>query len=258
MAYRLDEIDKRIIYYLMKDARDTSAPTIADEVNVSAGTIRNRISQLQENGIITGYHANIDFEQADGRLQNLFYCTTQAPMGEKLARQVLEIPGVINIRELTTGRGNIHVKAVGDGTADLSRIAYELTNCGLEIEKENLIQNERFHPYQEYGPDKPRDQVSLTDLISLSGKADIAEVAISPEAPVAHKTLQEIGEEGLIDDDILVIAIERDESVLTPKGNTRILPNDVVTVFSRNGISDQVSQSFTAGETGQRVDDTTN
>ncbi|WP_231186727.1 Lrp/AsnC family transcriptional regulator [Haladaptatus sp. DYF46] len=257
MGYRLDEIDKRIIYYLMQDARDTSAPTIADEVNVSAGTIRNRISQLQENGIITGYHANIDFEQADGRLQNLFYCTIEAPLGEKLAQQILEIPGVINIRELTTGRGNIHVKAVGDGTADLSRIAYELTNCGLEIEKENLIQNERYSPYQEFGPDKPREQVSLTDLISLSGKADIVEVAINPDAPVAHKTLREIGEEGLIDENLLVIAIERDESVLTPKGNTRIQPNDVVTIFSRTGISDQVYQSFTTDDSDHQVEDTT-
>ncbi|MFH5801888.1 winged helix-turn-helix transcriptional regulator [Haladaptatus sp. CMAA 1911] len=254
MAYRLDNIDKRIIYYLMKDARDTSAPTIADEVNVSAGTVRNRISQLQENGIITGFHANIDFEEADGRLTNLFSCTLQMPMGEKLAQQILEIPGVINIRELMTGRGNVQVKAIGDGTTDLSRIAYELTECGLEIEDEDLIQNERFHPYHEFGPDEPGDHISLTDLVSLSGNADIVEVAINPEAPVANKTLREAGEEGLIQDDLLVIAIEHDETVLTPKGDTLIRPNDVVTVFSRGGISDSILQSFTVNGQTQSID----
>ena len=32
MDYRLDEIDRRIIFELMRDARNTSAPTIADAV----------------------------------------------------------------------------------------------------------------------------------------------------------------------------------------------------------------------------------
>jgi DNA-binding Lrp family transcriptional regulator len=249
MGYRLDEIDKRIVYHLMKNARDTSAPQIADEVSVSAGTIRNRINQMQEHRIITGYHANIDFEQVDGRLTNLFSCTTQAPMSETLVRRILNIPGVINVRELMTGRGNIQVKAVGEGTTDLSRIGHELTKCDLEIESENLIHTERFHPYHQFGPDERQDHVSMADLVSLSGKADIVELVISSEAPIAGKTLREAGQEGLIGDDLLVIAIERDDSVLTPKGGTLIQPNDVVTVFSREGMSEEVLQGFTAGRT---------
>lgn len=54
MANRLDEIDKRVLYHLAADARDTSAPAIAEEVNVSAGTIRNRIRQLEADGTIKG------------------------------------------------------------------------------------------------------------------------------------------------------------------------------------------------------------
>lgn len=248
MGYRLDEIDKRIIYYLMKNARDTSAPQIADEVNVSAGTIRNRIQQMREHGVITGFHADIDFEHIDGRLTSLFSCTADIPMSETLARRILAIPGVINVRELMTGRGNIQVKAVGEGTTDLSRIAHELTDAGLEIEDEDLIQNERFHSYHQFGPDEREGHVSLTDLVSLSGKADIVELVISPDAPVASKTLSEAGQEGLIDDELLVIAIERNESVLTPKGGTLIQPNDVVTVFSRDGMSEKALRGFTEGE----------
>ena len=54
MANRLDEIDRRVLYHLAADARDTSAPAIAEEVNVSAGTIRNRIRQLEADGTIKG------------------------------------------------------------------------------------------------------------------------------------------------------------------------------------------------------------
>lgn len=41
-GYRVDEIDRRIIHALMTNARETSAPMIAEEVTVSAGTILNR------------------------------------------------------------------------------------------------------------------------------------------------------------------------------------------------------------------------
>lgn len=48
-------------------------------------------------------------------------------------------------------------------------------------------------------------------------------------------TLKEAGERGLIDD-LLIISIERDDSILTPKGTTRIRPADVISVFSLAGI----------------------
>lgn len=53
MQARLDDIDRRILYYLRVDARNTTAPMIAEEVDVSAATIRNRINQLEEKGVIT-------------------------------------------------------------------------------------------------------------------------------------------------------------------------------------------------------------
>jgi len=244
MGYRLDEIDRRILYYLMQNARDTSAPQIAGEVNVSSGTVRNRIQQLEDHGILTGFHANVDFERVDGRLTNLFTCTAPVPNRETLAQRILEIPRVVNVRELMTGRGNLQVKAIGNDTSDLSRIARELSNRGLEIEGEDLIQNERFQPYQPFGPDKEGSHISMTDFVSLSGDADVAELAIGEDSPVANKTLKEAGAGGLIGDDILVIAIERDDTMLTPRGDTRIRPDDIVTVFSREGVSDDALEGF--------------
>lgn len=244
MDYRLDEIDRRIVYELMRDARNTSAPEIAEEVSVSPGTIRNRIAQLEDNGIINGYHANIDYERADGRLADLFTCNTSISDREALAAQVLDISGVVNVRHLATGRGNLQVKAVGTDTDDLERIAREIDDLGIEIEDEDLIQDEFFRPYGPFGPEDERENRLLTDVMSLTGTAEVLELSVVEGAPIAGKTLEEAAEEDLIHDDSLIIAIERDETVLTPRGHTRVRPNDIVSVLSREGSDDDAIRAF--------------
>lgn len=247
MDYRLDEIDKRILFHLAADARNVSAPTIAEEVNVSPGTIRNRIKQLEEHGIIQGYTASIDYEQV-GRLTDLFVCTSPVPDRATIAQQVLDISGVVNVRELMTGRGNLHVKAVGTDTGDLTRIARALSNLGLEIENEDLVHREHDRPYAPYGPEGDRSRQSIMDVTSLTGGAEVVELTVHEDAPVAGRTLEEANQEGLIGPDVLVIAIERDESVITPKGGTEVLPDDVVSLFTRGGIKQATVQAFGGDE----------
>ncbi|ADB62026.1 putative transcriptional regulator, AsnC family [Haloterrigena turkmenica DSM 5511] len=236
MDYRLDEIDRRIIHELMSDSRNVSAPTIADEVNVSPGTIRNRISKLEANGIITGYHATVDFERADGRLANLFMCNAPVSERETIAQQARIVAGVVNVRELMTGRRNLHVLAVGADTDDLRRIARSLSDLGLEIEDEVLVQNEMWQPYAPFGPDEGTNRERITDFVSLSGDAEVAEVTVDAEAPIADLTLEHAVRQEILPEESLVIAIERGDTVLTPHGDTTIRADDIVTVFSRGGI----------------------
>ncbi|WP_049926537.1 Lrp/AsnC family transcriptional regulator [Halopiger goleimassiliensis] len=249
-SYRLDEIDRRIVHALMADARNTSAPAIAEEVSVSGATVRNRIAQLEEHGIIEGYHATVDFERADGSLMNLFCC--HAPFGdvEGAARKIGTIPGVINVRELMGGRMNLHVLAVGSDTSDLRRIGRELENVGVEIEDEFLLQNEHTFPYAPYGPADRRRLEPLADYISLTGGAEVVEVTVHEDAPIAGCTLERAAEEGILDDRTLVVAIERDDAVLTPHGDTEIRPQDVVTVFSPDG-SDELTLNGFEGPDGR-------
>lgn len=70
MEYPLDEIDKRILYYLAEDARNTCAPLVADEVDVSPGTVRNRIRKLEQHGVIEEYHADVNDASAENLLTN--------------------------------------------------------------------------------------------------------------------------------------------------------------------------------------------
>lgn len=248
MDYRLDDIDRRILYHLVEDARDTSAPDIAGEVNVSPGTIRNRINQLEQHGVIRGYHAHVDYERADGLLTNLFMCNASASTRESLARQALEIPGVINVREIMAGAGSIRVKAVGEDTDDLSQIARQLEELGLTIEDEGLIQREYHRPYRPFGPEETSQQ-PVTSFLSLAGEAEVVDLTVTEDAPVAGKTLAEANAEGLLGDEVLVVAIERDGEMLTPKGRTTIRASDVVSLFSPEGASEEVVQTFTGPAT---------
>lgn len=244
MSRRLDEIDKRIIYALVQDARNTSAPMVAEEVDVSAGTIRNRIKQLEEDGVIAGYHAHIDFGRCEGRLTNLFICNTSVSDREKVAREVLKIPGVVNVRELRTGRGNLQIKAVGEDMNELTNLAEQISELGVDIEDEDLIQQEFFAPYQPFGPDSGGENSVMTDVMSLSGGAEVVDVTVDEDAPIVDTTLGEATDEGLLDDQLLIIAIERGDEILTPKGNTKIHAGDLVSVFSRDGVPETALRSF--------------
>lgn len=244
MGERLDSIDYHILYRLGEDARNPSPPSIADEVNVTPGTIRNRISQLEADGILDGYHANIDYERAGGRLTNLFTCTSPVPERDRHAKQAAEIPGVIEVKRLLTGQENLHITAVADDMEGISRIAHDISELGIEINEENLVEGTERRPYQPFGPDPGRNGPSIADFMSLSGDAEVVEVSVDEDAPVAGKTLGEATEAGLIDPDVLIVSIERDEEVLTARGDTRIQPDDLVTLFCRSGASSETVAQF--------------
>jgi DNA-binding Lrp family transcriptional regulator len=59
---RLDNIDKKILKIILQDAR-LSYREIAKKVGVSTGTVLARIKRMEEEGIIKGYSAIIDYEK---------------------------------------------------------------------------------------------------------------------------------------------------------------------------------------------------
>jgi len=242
--YRIDDIDRRIIHALMTDARNTSAPMVAEQVNVSPGTVRNRINQLENHGIIRGYHANVDFERAEDKLTYLYVCTVPTTELEALAQEVRNIRGVVNVREFMTGSGNLHVLAVGETTKDFKRIMRLLSEAGIDIEEKSLMQNELFEPLAQYGADTTAPAWEPTDYLSLSGGADIVEVTVGSDAPIVNLSLAEAANQGVLDEDALVVAIEREGQVVTPRGETIIQQDDVVTLVSRGGEPEEIIDAF--------------
>ena len=129
-VYGLDDVDRGVLYALQRDARNVTAGGIADEVNVSASTIRNRIANLEEHGIIEGYYPKLDYENAGYSLRTMFVAT--APPGDRseLALEVLSVSGVIDVRELLTGRRNLFIEAIATNTRDLAQMTDEISELG--------------------------------------------------------------------------------------------------------------------------------
>jgi DNA-binding Lrp family transcriptional regulator len=234
-THRLDEVDRRILHALMDDARNASASALAEQAGVSGATIRNRIHKLEDAGVVRGYHTHVDFERAGGNLTNLYLCDVPVTEREALAHEARSVPGVVHVRSLMTGRRNLHVLAVGASTADLRRVARRLTDLGIHIEDEDLVEDELFVPYAPFDPDDGGETPEPNDFISLSGDASVVELTVQPGAPIAGHTLEAAVGEGVLDADTLVIAIERADRELTPHGDTVVEPDDIVTLLSRGG-----------------------
>ncbi len=156
----LDDIDRCILYSLQEDARRMSASTIAERVDVSARTVRNRIDRLEASGVINGYQTDVDFGSAGYQLHTMVVCT--APIAERgeLAREAADVPGVVNVREIMTGDQNLLVEAVGTDGDDLSRITSDLDALGLHINDEDIIRNEYDSPF--HGFDRCGESRSAT------------------------------------------------------------------------------------------------
>ncbi|NHN42624.1 AsnC family transcriptional regulator [Halorubellus sp. JP-L1] len=231
--HRLDEIDRYILHALMQDARNTTAAAIAESLSVSGATVRNRIQKLEDQGVIREYPTQVDFERAGGKLTNLYRCNVPVPEREALAHKARSIPGVVNVRTLMTGRENLHVLAVGETTAELQRISRTISQLGIEIEDEDLVEDEFFSPYAPFNPDTDREERWPNDFISLTGDADIVELTVQSNAPIVGRSLKDAVQAEILDDDTLVIGIERDDRELTPHGDTVVEADDIVTVLSR-------------------------
>lgn len=153
-AVELDELDRHIVYRLQHDARNVSASSIAEEMDVAASTVRNRIAGLEDVGVIKGYNLDVDYERTGFQLHTLIVCNAEIPEREELSKQALEVDGVVAVREVMTGSENVHVEVVGTDGDDLSRIGRELDALGLEVVDEDLIRNEYVHPYEGFAPEK--------------------------------------------------------------------------------------------------------
>ena len=62
MNYIIDEVDKKILMYLIDNTR-MPFTEIAKKMNVSAGTIHVRVKKLEEAGIIKGTTLITDYDK---------------------------------------------------------------------------------------------------------------------------------------------------------------------------------------------------
>ena len=150
MARDLDNIDRGILYMLQKDARNTTSSDIADKTGVSASTVRNRLDRLEGDGIIKGYHPEIDYEAANLPLRVMFIITAPPKQRSDIVNKLLDIQGVIDVREMITGNRNIQTEVVGRDTSDIVRITDAIHDFGVEVESSEIMKRRRVQPFNHF------------------------------------------------------------------------------------------------------------
>ena len=153
----VDATDRHVLYLLQENAR-ANITDIADAVGVSGNTVRNRIEALEERDVIKGYDVDIDYQKAGLDLHFAFTCSAGVSDREDLARQALDIPGVVEVREFMTGRQNVFVEGVGSDVDDITREAQALDGLGLGIEAEALIRGDYSKSLEYFRPDSTVDR----------------------------------------------------------------------------------------------------
>ncbi|WP_323191201.1 TrkA family potassium uptake protein [Halostella sp. PRR32] len=87
---------------------------------------------------------------------------------------------------------------------------------------------------------------AIVDYMRIGEEAEVFEITVTEGAPIAGKTLTEAGKENILSDDVLIVAIEREgeDKPLTPRGDTRIELNDLLTVYSAIGADPELTDIF--------------
>ena len=86
---------------------------------------------------------------------------------------------------------------------------------------------------------------SIVDFMRLGENAEVFEITVGEESSIAGYTLAEAGTEGLLPDETLIVAIERNgEEPITPDGETRIEAGDSLVIYSAMGAIPEVTDVF--------------
>jgi len=93
------------------------------------------------------------------------------------------------------------------------------------------------------------ERPSIVDFMRIGEEAEVFEISVGPDAPIAGKTLREANGAGLLGKGTLIVAIERDGDgePIAPRGDTRIEAGDLLTVYSSEGATSEVTDIFGHG-----------
>lgn len=88
---------------------------------------------------------------------------------------------------------------------------------------------------------------SIVDYMRVGEDAEVFEIVVGDDAPVAGMTLAEADGAGLLGEAVLIVAVVRERGEgepITPSGGTRIETGDLLTVYSGTGATPEVTDVF--------------
>ena len=140
----LDDTDRSIIEVLERDAR-TSLRRIAEEVDVSLGTVSNRVKKLEENGVIKDYREILDSEKVGWNLNVVIGLRIEKgrliEIQEKIARDnrvygVYDVTGEFDSMGIARARDRSDLDDLSKNVLSMDGVVRSVTHLVLNTVKE--------------------------------------------------------------------------------------------------------------------------
>lgn len=112
---------------------------------------------MEKTGVIEGYYPKLNYEAARLPLQLLFVGTAATEDRANRVDQLLDIRGVVDVRETLTGKRNLFVEVVAEDTTDVVRISDAIHDLGLSVESSEILRQRRVQPFDHFQFEPPTD-----------------------------------------------------------------------------------------------------
>jgi Lrp/AsnC family transcriptional regulator for asnA, asnC and gidA len=119
----LDDTDRAILRALQADARKPFSE-IAREIDMSSATVHDRVTRMEDAGVIRGYHADVNPKAVGFGTSAIVGLRVEQGREDEALDQLADIDGVQEIN-LTTGEWDIVLRVVAEDTDDLRDIMFE-------------------------------------------------------------------------------------------------------------------------------------
>lgn len=116
----MDATDHQLLSLLRKDAR-TSVATLATRLGVSRGTVTNRVTKLEDAGIIVGYTVRLRPDSQPDDIRAWMSIAVEGNETRAVIASLLGEPGVATLHD-TNGRWDLLAELRAANLAELSQV----------------------------------------------------------------------------------------------------------------------------------------
>jgi DNA-binding Lrp family transcriptional regulator len=116
----MDAIDQQLISLLRKDAR-TNVAALAKKLGVSRGTVTNRITRLEDSGVIVGYTVRLRPDAEPSEISAWMSVAVEGNQTRAVIASLLGEPGVAELHD-TNGRWDLLAELRATSLAELSQV----------------------------------------------------------------------------------------------------------------------------------------
>ncbi|RJP70634.1 MAG: Lrp/AsnC family transcriptional regulator [Comamonadaceae bacterium] len=116
----MDALDQQLLSLLRKDAR-TNVAALAKKLDVSRGTVTNRIARLEDSGVIVGYTVRLRPDAEPDEISAWMSVAVEGNQTRTVIASLLGEPGVAELHD-TNGRWDLLAELRATSLTELSQV----------------------------------------------------------------------------------------------------------------------------------------